>query len=76
MGIEITLDLIRRKAEHNAGILDDLQELSLHQLQIVCIGKVLASSCRHLRILLLQNNLIPKIGTLCITLSMASTSPV
>lgn len=29
---EITIDLIRRKAEHNEGLINTLEELSLHQV--------------------------------------------
>lgn len=29
---EITIDLIRRKAEHNEGLIHTLEELSLHQV--------------------------------------------
>jgi hypothetical protein len=45
-----------------AGILADLEELSLHQLYIEKI-EILSNLCNKLRILYLQNNLIPKIGT-------------
>jgi len=31
----ITIDLIRRKAEHNEGLIHTLEELSLHQVSIV-----------------------------------------
>lgn len=30
----VTLDLVRKKAEHNNGELSTLEELSLHQLEI------------------------------------------
>ena len=95
------------QAEHNEGILENLEEISLHQLHIErievrlfwesptllkrwettyiprgliscidltssssssssnwrpCRSKVIASCCKHLKILYLQNNLIPKIG--------------
>jgi protein TilB len=56
----ITVDLIRKKAEHHDGLLADLEEISLHQLDleaITCIGNV----CRRLKILYLQNNLIRRI---------------
>lgn len=56
----ITVDLIRKKAEHHDGLLADLEELSLHQLNIERI-ETLDKVCRRLRILYLQNNLIPKI---------------
>jgi len=56
----ITVDLIRKKSEHNEGILETLEELSLHQLNLEKI-EVISSCCKHLKILYLQNNLIPKI---------------
>ncbi|GAB5355021.1 hypothetical protein AAMO2058_000169900 [Amorphochlora amoebiformis] len=59
----ITVDLIRKKSEHNDGILENLEEISLHQLNIQRI-EVLGSCCKHLKILYLQNNLIPKIENL------------
>mmetsp|Transcript_9344 Transcript_9344/g.23011 ORF Transcript_9344/g.23011 Transcript_9344/m.23011 type:complete len:439 (-) Transcript_9344:326-1642(-) len=59
----ITVDLIRKKAEHNNGILEDLEELSLHQLNLEKI-EVISSCCKHLKILYLQNNLLPKIENL------------
>lgn len=62
--VHITVDLIRKKAEHNYGVLDDLEELSLHQLKITKLTNVLGNSCKKLKILYLQNNLIPKIGML------------
>ena len=49
----ITRDLLRRKAEHHDGILPDLEELSLHQLELVKI-EVVGDVCRHLKILYLQ----------------------
>lgn len=56
----ITEDLIRKKAEHHDGLLTDLEELSLHQLEIERI-EVVGTLCRKLKILYLQNNIIPKI---------------
>ena len=61
--VRLSLDLIRKKAEHHDGVLGDLEEISLHQLnleKIETIGKV----CPRLKILYLQNNLIGKIGAL------------
>ena len=58
--VEITQDLLRKKAEHNEGMLSTLEEISLHQLNI----KVMENFdryCRHLKILYLQNNLIEEI---------------
>jgi protein TilB len=62
--VQITIDLVRRKAEHNAGSLDDLEELSLHQLNLDGINGVLGNTTRKLRILYLQNNFIPRLENL------------
>eukprot|EP00755_Sulcionema_specki_P023062 Sspe_Gene.77968::Locus_48753_Transcript_1_1_Confidence_1.000_Length_1054::g.77968::m.77968/K19753/LRRC6; protein TilB len=56
----ITLDLLRRRAEHNDGILSNLEEITLHQQDLERI-EVVGEVCRELRILYLQNNLIPRI---------------
>jgi len=56
----ITEDLIRRKSEHNEGLLSDLEELSLHQCELGRL-EVVGKLCRKLRILYLQNNVIPRI---------------
>ena len=55
----LTHDLIRKKSEHNDGILADLEEVSLHQLEIEKIEAI--GDCKKLRILYLQNNIIKKI---------------
>ncbi|CAM9468839.1 unnamed protein product [Chrysoparadoxa australica] len=60
----ITLDMLRRKAEHNEGLIHTLEELSLHQEELERINEVLGSNCRKLQILYLQNNIIPKIENL------------
>jgi len=52
--------LIRKRAEHNDGILPDLEEIALHQQEIEKIES-LEQCCRYLKILLLQNNAIGKI---------------
>ena len=53
----ITLDLLRRRSEHNDGLVSTLEELALHQEELETIGPVLGRTCgRTLRILLLQNN--------------------
>ena len=57
----VTEELVRSRAEHNEGEIFSLEELSLHQQQIErleCIG----NWCLNLRILYLQNNLVPRIG--------------
>ena len=54
---KITEDLLRKRAEHNEGMLTTLEELSLHQQEISKI-ECLETLCRHLKILYLQNNII------------------
>lgn len=52
---------MRKRSEHNEGEISTLEELSLHQEDIERIEN-LQNWCRELRILLLQSNLISKIG--------------
>ncbi|XP_016385320.1 protein tilB homolog [Sinocyclocheilus rhinocerous] len=59
--VRISEDLIRRRAEHNNGEIFSLEEVSLHQQDIERIEHI-DKWCRDLKILYLQNNLIPKIG--------------
>jgi protein TilB len=59
----ITEDLIRRRSEHNEGVMSTLEEISLHQFEIEKIEN-LDKYCRHLRILFLQNNIIEKMENL------------
>ncbi|XP_038143599.1 protein tilB homolog isoform X2 [Cyprinodon tularosa] len=61
--VYITEDLIRRRAEHNDCEILTLEEVSLHQQEIEKIEHI-DRWCRELRILYLQNNLIPKIENL------------
>jgi len=58
--VRITVELLRRRAEHNDGCLADLQEIALHQQDIEAI-EVIGDLCRKLEILYLCNNYIPKI---------------
>ena len=59
----ITLKLIRKRSEHNEGLVSDLEEISLHQEELETIGPVLGRTCgKTLKILLLQNNII---GRMC-----------
>jgi len=55
----LTEELIRKRAEHNDGVLPDLEEVALHQQELEKIES-LEACCRHIKILLLQNNIIPK----------------
>ncbi|KAJ9467543.1 Protein tilB-like protein [Diplonema papillatum] len=59
----ITLDLLRRRSEHNDGILSTLEEITLHQQDLEAI-ELVGDACRNLQILYLQNNLIRKIENL------------
>ncbi|NXA40592.1 TILB protein, partial [Eudromia elegans] len=58
--ISVTEDLVRRRAEHNNCEIFSLEEISLHQQEIEKLEH-LDKWCRDLKILYLQNNLIPKI---------------
>ncbi|XP_051943501.1 dynein axonemal assembly factor 11 isoform X2 [Hippocampus zosterae] len=58
--VHITEDLIRRRAEHNECEIFSLEEVSLHQQDIEKIEHI-ERWCRDLKILYLQNNLIPRI---------------
>uniref|UniRef100_UPI003AAA7542 dynein axonemal assembly factor 11 n=1 Tax=Centroberyx gerrardi TaxID=166262 RepID=UPI003AAA7542 len=58
--VYITEDMVRRRAEHNDCEIFSLEEVSLHQQDIERIEHV-ERWCRELRILYLQNNLIPRI---------------
>ena len=57
------MELLRKRSEHNEGEIGTLEEISLHQENIEKI-ELLNHACRHLKILLLQNNLISKIENL------------
>lgn len=61
---EITLDLIRKHAEHNEGMVSSLEELTLHQEEIERINGVLQRHCKELKILYLQNNIISRLENL------------
>ncbi|KAF2879921.1 hypothetical protein ILUMI_26250 [Ignelater luminosus] len=61
--VRITEELIRKKSEHNEGIIGTLEELSLHQEDVEKIEYV-HNWCKDLQILLLQSNLISKIENL------------
>lgn len=57
----VSEDMVRRRAEHNECEIFSLEEVSLHQQDIERIEHI-DRWCRDLRILYLQNNLIPRIG--------------
>lgn len=57
----VTLDLLRRRAEHNDGVLHTLEEVALHQCELERV-EVIQDVCRALKIVLLQGNAISKIG--------------
>ncbi|KAI4471542.1 leucine rich repeat protein [Holotrichia oblita] len=61
--VGITEELIRKKSEHNEGIIGTLEELSLHQENVEKIEN-LGNWCKNLQILYLQSNLIAKIENL------------
>ncbi|XP_041804315.1 protein tilB homolog [Chelmon rostratus] len=61
--VYITEDMVRRRAEHNECEIFSLEEVSLHQQDIERIQHI-DRWCRDLRILYLQNNLIPRIENL------------
>ena len=59
----ITQELLRKRAEHNDGILSTLEEISLHQENMERIEN-LEYYCRHIKILYLQDNIIEKLENL------------
>eukprot|EP00873_Tetraselmis_striata_P023990 jgi/Tetstr1/444254/TSEL_032147.t1 len=59
----ITERMIRSRAEHNEGMLTNLEEVALHQQDIEKI-ELLGILCRHLKIIYIQNNLIGKLQNL------------
>ncbi|XP_058056362.1 protein tilB [Anopheles bellator] len=61
--VQITEQLVRKRAEHNELMIGTLEELSLHQEDIERIEHI-GNWCRDLRILLLQSNLIPRLENL------------
>jgi len=61
--MRITEELLRKKAEHNEGMLSNLEEIALHQMEIEKIENF-DLLCRHIKILLLQNNQIDEMENL------------
>lgn len=58
--VQISEALIRKRAEHNEGLIFSLEEISLHQSDIEKIEHI-DKWCRDLKILYLQSNLIDRI---------------
>lgn len=58
--VDITRDLLRGRAEHNEKMLSNLEEISLHQQNLRSMIGIQDYS-KHLKIILMQNNLIDKI---------------
>lgn len=61
---QITRDLLRKRSEHNEGLISTLEEITLHQEELEGINEVLGFNCKRLKILYLQNNIIPRIENL------------
>lgn len=61
---QITRALLRKRSEHNEGMISTLEEVTLHQEELEGINEVLGATCRKLKILYLQNNIIPKMENL------------
>ncbi|KAL0894913.1 hypothetical protein ABMA27_013418 [Loxostege sticticalis] len=61
--VQITVEMVRKKAEHHECLLGPLEEIALHQENIEKI-EFLQDWCPKLKILLMQSNLIAKIENL------------
>jgi len=61
--VRISEELLRKRSEHNDGILRTLEEITLHQFDITRI-ELVGQFCPKLKILFFQNNLISKIENL------------
>lgn len=61
--VRITEELVRKRSEHNEGLIGSLEELTLHQEDIDKIEH-LNNWCKNLQILYLQANIISKIENL------------
>lgn len=57
----LTVEMVRKRAEHNDGVLCTLEEVAMHQDEIGKLTKVFERYTPRLRILYLQNNYIEKI---------------
>lgn len=63
---KISREFLLKRAEHNEGDLETLEEITLHQFDLEKI-ELLDKFCPNLQIILLQNNVIGKIGMYVIT---------
>lgn len=61
--VRITPELLRKRSEHNEGVLSTLEEIALHQFKIRRI-EMIDECCPRLQILLLQSNKIRRIENL------------
>jgi protein TilB len=57
----LTVEMLRKRSEHNEGVLSSLEEVAMHQDEIGVITNVFERCSPHLRIIYLQNNYIEKI---------------
>jgi protein TilB len=58
----ITLELIRKRSEHNESLVSNLEEIALHKEELEAVGPILGrASGKTLKILLLQNNIIQRL---------------
>ncbi|KAI5066601.1 hypothetical protein GOP47_0019225, partial [Adiantum capillus-veneris] len=64
MMVGITEAMLKRRAEHNDGVLYTLEELVLQEEGLDKIDKILGTLCPHLKHLYMPNNLIPRIENL------------
>lgn len=60
----ITRELLRKRSEHNEGIISTLEEITLHQEELENINEVLGMTCKKIKILYLQNNIISRMENL------------
>jgi hypothetical protein len=59
----ITLELLRKRSEHNEGMVSTMEEIALHQEELESIGTTIGRTCgKTLQILLLQNNVISNLS--------------
>jgi protein TilB len=57
----LSLEMLRKRSEHNEGVLSSMQEVALHQDEIGVLTNVFEKYSPHLKIIYLQNNYIDKI---------------